>query len=489
MATTFRYLNFEYEVIDSQKNEVALIDASHATGTITIPSEVECNGRKFKVTKISGKRVEYWYQPDDRRRKKECRDEFRGAFQGKDYISYSGRWTDSSSIIEVVIPNSVKSIGNEAFRDCEKLTAITIPNSVTKIGDKAFMDCVSLTSIVIPDGVTSIGKWAFYRCSSLTSVIIGDGITSIKYVTFAYCSSLTSIIIPNSVTIIEARAFVECKSLTFITIPNSVTSIEEEAFKYCHRLTSITIPDSLISIGNAAFYFCEKLTSITIPSSVTSIGDDAFDCCFSLHSLTIDNEEGKVKIGKNVVWSFNKINYVGKPKEQPAKPIENPYHQAIREAEEAAAKAAEKTTVNVDTTPEPSQPVSPTTTQTRNRDKANYVFNGKVYTKKVQLVQDLVLHHLSLHPDLTHEQLKKDFQVQKNMDVMFMSYEMYLSTLAEKGIVYFFESKTEEDTIALQDAKILISSNWPTMVGGKPSVFAKLLDKAKELGYEITVQD
>ena len=128
-------------------------------------------------------------------------------------------------------------------------------------------------------------------------------------------------------------------------------------------------------------------------------------------------------------------------------------------------------------------------TQTRNRDKANYVFNGKVYTKKVQLVQDLVLHHLSLHPDLTHEQLKKDFQVQKNMDVMFMSYEMYLSTLAEKGIVYFFESKTEEDTIALQDAKILISSNWPTMVGGKPSVFAKLLDKAKELGYEITVQD
>ena len=211
--------------------------------------------------------------------------------------------------------------------------------------------------------------------------------------------------------------------------------------------------------------------------------------------MTIENEKGKVKI-ENYAFPYSaKINYVGKPKEQPAKPIENPYHQAILEVEKATAeqatatKAAEKTTVNVQTTPEPSQPVSHTTTQTRNRDKANYVFNGKVYTKKVQLVQDLVLHHLSLHPDLTHEQLKKDFQVQKNMDVMFMSYEMYLSTLAEKGIVYFFESKTEEDTIALQDAKILISSNWPTMVGGKPSVFAKLLDKAKELGYEITVQE
>lgn len=449
MATTFRYLNFEYEVIDSQKNEVALIDARDATGTITIPSEVECNGRKFKVTKISGKRVEYWYQPYDRRRKKECRDEFRGAFQGKYYFSSDDSWTDSSSIIEVIIPNSVTCIGNNAFEKCRKLTSITIPNSVTKIGDNAFKFCSSLTSIVIPNSVTSIGEWAFWCCSSLTSVIIGDGITSIKYVTFAYCSSLTSIIIPNSVTIIEASAFEECKSLTSITIPNSVTSIGWNAFKGCYKLTSVTI----------------------------------------------ENEKGKVKIENDAFPYSAKINYVGKPKEQPAKPIENPYHQAILEVEKAtteqatATKAAEKTTVNVQTTPEPSQPVSPTTTQTRNRDKANYVFNGKVYTKKVQLVQDLVLHHLSLHPDLTHEQLKKDFQVQKNMDVMFMSYEMYLSTLAEKGIVYFFESKTEEDTIALQDAKILISSNWPTMVGGKPSVFAKLLDKAQELGYEITVQE
>ena len=585
MATTFRYLNFVYEVIDSQKNEVALIDASHATGTITIPSEVECNGRKFKVTKISGKKVEYWYHPNgDKRRKFEYREEYRGAFQGKEWSmceNYSWfhpiDWANSASIIEVVIPDSVTSIGGHAFNGCEALTSITIPNSVTSIGASAFYGCYKLTSITIPNSVTSIEVYAFSGCSSLTSIVIPNSVTSIggrafngckaltsitipnsvtsigkhafdgcraltsnptqeieanqlayvllmnNYVAtvvgysgspeaidipskinhdgviyrvtsigksaFYGCSSLTSIVIPNSVTSIGYCAFFGCSSLTSIVIPDSVTSIEYGAFYDCGVLTSITIPNSVTSIGKHAFYGCGALTSITIPNSVTSIEKWAFLYCNKLTSVTIENEEGKVAIGTDAFLSKAKMTYVGKPKGQPAKPIENPYHQAIREAEEAAAKAAEKTTVNVETTPEPSQPVSPTTTQTRNRDKANYVFNGKVYTKKVQLVHDLVLHHLSLHSDLTHEQLKKDFQVQKNMDVMFMSYEMYLSTLAEKGIVYFFESKTEEDTIALQDAKILISSNWPTMVGGKPSVFAKLLDKAKELGYEITVQD
>ena len=429
--------------------------------TYDIPEIVTFEGTKFRVTEI-----------------------------GEEAFYYS-------RISSIAITNSVKSIGMRAFTG-NYLRSILIPSSVTKISGNPF-GCTEPTSIIVAEDnkfydsrencnaiIHTASNTLICGCQSTT---IPNSVTSIGEWAFGGCRSLTTITIPNSVTSIGDGAFSGCKSLTSITIPNSVTSIGEYAFDGCKALTSITIPNSVTSIGKSAFYDCKALTSITIPNSVTSIGSDAFDSCDKLTSVTIENEKEKVKISGCAFPYSAKINYVGKPKEQPAKPIENPYHQAIREAEEAAAKAAEKTTVNVETTPKPSQPVSPTTTQTRNRDKANYVFNGKVYTKKVQLVQDLVLHHLSLHPDLTHEQLKNDFQVQKNMDVMFMSYEMYLSTLAEKGIVYFFESKTEEDTIALQDAKILISSNWPTMVGGKPSVFAKLLDKAKELGYEITVQD
>ncbi len=71
-----------------------------------------------------------------------------------------------------IIPDSVTSIGDNAFYCCDKLTSITIPNSVTSIGESAFRDCSKLTSITIPNSVTSIGNDAFIFCRALTSVTI-----------------------------------------------------------------------------------------------------------------------------------------------------------------------------------------------------------------------------------------------------------------------------------------------------------------------------
>ncbi len=192
-------------------------------------------------------------------------------------------------VTELVIPNSVTSIGHYAFYGCGRLTSITIPDGVTSIGHYAFSDCSSLTSIIIPDGVTSIGDSMFYNCSSLTSITIPDGVTSIGERAFYNCSSLTSITIPDSVTSIGYGAFQICSSLTSITIPDGVTSIGEYAFQICSSLTSITIPDSVISIGEYAFSSCSSLTSITIPDGVTSIGDCVFNGCDSLTSITISD--------------------------------------------------------------------------------------------------------------------------------------------------------------------------------------------------------
>ena len=140
--------------------------------------------------------------------------------------------------------------------------------------------------IVIPNSVTSIGDWAFYHCDSLTSVTIPNSVTIIGEWAFAECWSLTAIVIPNSVTSIEQGTFQGCWRMTSITIPNSVTSIGKEAFFGCVSLTTIDIPESVTSIGERAFYGCSSLTSVTIPNSVTSIGGWAFSGCESL-SITL----------------------------------------------------------------------------------------------------------------------------------------------------------------------------------------------------------
>ncbi len=223
----------------------------------------------------------------------------------------------SEKITKVVIPNSVKNIGNGAFSGCS-LTSITIPNGVTSIGDEAF-SCCSLTSIKIPDSVKNIGNEAFSFCS-LTSITIPNSVISIGNEAFSECENLTSITIPNSVKNIGNYAFLNCRSLLSIIvdennkvydsrencnaiietstntlilgckntkIPNSVESIGIGAFSGCTSLTSITIPDSVKNIGEGAFYNCSSLTSIEIPNSVESIGNQAFQYCKSLTSIEI----------------------------------------------------------------------------------------------------------------------------------------------------------------------------------------------------------
>ena len=147
-----------------------------------------------------------------------------------DYAFYSCRGltelTLPNSVTSIGNPNSVTSIGNSAFGGCSGLEKITvdggnkrydsrdncnsiietgtntlivgcknsvIPNSVTSIGDGAFRGCSGLTELILPNSVTSIGEYAFYYCSELTELILPDSVTSIGNGAFGGCSGLVKI--------------------------------------------------------------------------------------------------------------------------------------------------------------------------------------------------------------------------------------------------------------------------------------------------------
>ena len=134
------------------------------------------------------------------------------AFMGGSMVN--GQWVLGHQLTSVVIPNSVTSIGDNAFGD-NNLTSIVIPSSVTSLGIWAFGDN-NLTSVVIPSSVTTIGLWAFSG------------------------NNLASVVIPNSVTAIGVRAF-GTNNLTSVTIGWGATNIGQNVFADNPNLATVTV--------------------------------------------------------------------------------------------------------------------------------------------------------------------------------------------------------------------------------------------------------
>ncbi len=309
-----------YSIVTKAKNAIVKkLPSGKYSGDIVIPSAVDYNNVTCQVTSIADNAFYY------------------------------------SDVTKVVIPGSVTTIGNEAFKQCQYLKSVTLSEGLTTIGSSVFYNCSSLTSIDIPNTVTSIGGYAFDGCTSLGNAYLSNQITTIPDYLFYDCSSLVAVNIPEAVTSIESNAFCDCKKLQEVTIGTNVTTIDGGAFDGCAALKKINIPSSVTKMGWGAFSDCEALEAVyitdlekwcqiefeelganplvyaknlylngsvimdlVIPSSITYIRNYTFACAETIHTLTIPTSVTSIGSNAFVACSHlekldipNSVTYIG----------------------------------------------------------------------------------------------------------------------------------------------------------------------------------
>lgn len=146
-----------------------------------------------------------------------------------------------SGVETVVLQKGVDHIASLAFTGANSLKTVEIKEELSCIEDQGFFNCSNLVNLTIPDTVTSIGKEAFYFCK-MTSFTFPSGLTSISDGLFSQCMYLQEISdIPEGVTSIGDEAFWNCSRLKKITVPSTVTTIGTKAFNTCYSLEALTI--------------------------------------------------------------------------------------------------------------------------------------------------------------------------------------------------------------------------------------------------------
>lgn len=207
---------------------------------------------------------------------------------------------------DVTIPNTVTSIGNDAFREHAGIKAVTFEDGGTAdltIGNSAFRES-SITSVELPARLSSLGTNVFRMCESLGQVTFEAGYDYATIPTYTfYNTAITSIALPAAVTSIGTYAFASCEQLVSVTFGNNgtdsrLTEIAANAFEGCTALGpeeagGIVLPASFATLGNFAFRNCSALFSVTLlGNALTSIGSSTFMGCTSLTSIDLSQQAG-----------------------------------------------------------------------------------------------------------------------------------------------------------------------------------------------------
>lgn len=245
------------------------------------------------------------------------------------------------NISSVVLPRSLKVIGRQAFKGCERLIRVDMHEGIISIRDRAFDGCKALTSIALPNSLTELGTSCFYGCKSLKEIALPSGLLSLGDCCFYGCG-VENLSIPGGLVELTGKAyfaycdklkelrfcvgikklgqaryasfFQGCTALKSIKLPKGLKYIGNGVFAF-FDIAKLTIPSSVTEIGNNAFAHCEQLKELVLPDSVSVIGSEAFQGCTALSSVMLPNK--LIRLGYRAFAECSALKYVKLPALRP----------------------------------------------------------------------------------------------------------------------------------------------------------------------------
>ncbi len=228
----------------------------------------------------------------------------------REQLSPDLQWIYCIRLRRIILPNTVRHIGESAFSYAINLREINIPASLESIGEYAFSDCIRLSNdpLVIPAGVGEIPNACFRNCESLTgSVVLPESLKRIGTAAF-FQSKISEVNLPEGLESMGECAFY-ATCLKEALLPEACTDLPGGAqFMLCLSLKEIHLPEGLTHIPSQLAYCSEKLERVNIPSSVKRIESGAFHQCKAL--AHIDLPEGLESIGTYGLWNLSSMEKI-----------------------------------------------------------------------------------------------------------------------------------------------------------------------------------
>lgn len=187
---------------------------------------------------------------------------------------------------EIDLSNTViENILTKTFFECKNVYRIVLPNTLKVIGYQAFSNCQSLEELIIPESIEEIMSGAFEECSSLISIKVPSSIKKIEMNLFKNCSKLERIVLSDGLIKIGESAFENCIKLIEINLPSTLKVLDMFAFKNCRELPAIVIPKNIKVIPRGCFYSCVRLQQVILHEEIEKLDDWSFRECFMLDKV------------------------------------------------------------------------------------------------------------------------------------------------------------------------------------------------------------